>query len=94
MENNDELKSLLEENLKMTKEIYEVAKKVKHFMFWQRVYGLLRILIIVVPIILAIIYLPPILSGVFKQYSELMDLNGVKNQLNIDQIKALIPGTK
>ena len=41
-------------------------------MFWQNVWSFLKILIIVVPIVIGIIYLPPLLKGVFQQYQSLL----------------------
>ncbi|MFA4834246.1 MAG: hypothetical protein WC619_05415 [Patescibacteria group bacterium] len=68
----DEIKKLLEENLKLTGEIHKMVKSIKSYMFWQNVWSFLKILIIVVPIVIGIIYLPPLLKGVFQQYKSLL----------------------
>ncbi|MDD5290582.1 MAG: hypothetical protein PHZ04_00505 [Patescibacteria group bacterium] len=68
----DEIKKLLEENLKLTAETHKMVKKIKSYMFWQNVWSFLKVLIVVVPIILGIIYLPPLLKGVFQQYKSLL----------------------
>lgn len=91
---NEELKNLMEENLKLTKEIHAIAKKLNRHIIWQQVFGFVKILIIAVPIVLGIIYLPPLLEKVYQQYSEVMDLGDVKNQINIDELKNLIPQLK
>ncbi|MFH1745230.1 MAG: hypothetical protein ABH881_03640 [bacterium] len=93
---NDELQDILEENLKLTKEIYKISKKMNSYIIWGRVFGILKILIFVVPFILAIIYLPPLLEGLFGQYQGLfkdvgIDFNGIDiNSISpemIDQLK-------
>jgi len=68
----DEIKKLLEKNLELTEEIYKMVKGIKKYIFWQKVFSFLKILIIVVPIIIGIIYLPPLLKGVFQQYQSLL----------------------
>jgi hypothetical protein len=73
---DEELKKLLEENLKLTQEIHTMTKKINKFVIWSRIFGFLKILIIVVPIILGIIYLPPLLKDVFGQYKDLLGIGG------------------
>jgi len=68
----DEIKKLLEKNLELTEEIHRMVKSIKSHIFWQNVFSFLKILIIVVPIIIGIIYLPPLLKGVFQQYQSLL----------------------
>ena len=58
---DEEIKKILEENLKLTQEIHQMTKKIKNYINFQKVMSLIYILLIVVPIILGIIYLP--LSG-------------------------------
>lgn len=74
LEFNDknEIKEMLEKNLKMTEEIYAMTKKIKSYLNFQKIMSLFYFLIIVIPIILSIIYLPPLLKGVFSQYQELL----------------------
>src|SRR3989338_5308618 len=47
-----ELQRLLRENLKVSKELYEMTKKIGRWIAWQRVWGVIKILIIVIPILL------------------------------------------
>ncbi len=69
---DEEIKKLLEKNLTLTEEIHKMVKSIKRYMFWQNVWSFLKILIIVVPIVIGIIYLPPLLKGVFQQYQSLL----------------------
>jgi len=68
----DEIKKLLEENLKLTAETHKMVKSVKSYMLWQNIFSFLKILIIVVPVVIGIIYLPPLLKDVFQQYQSLL----------------------
>ncbi|MDD5072111.1 MAG: hypothetical protein PHQ42_05270 [Patescibacteria group bacterium] len=69
---DEEIKKLLEKNLELTREIREMVKGIKRYVFWQRVWGALKILIIVIPIVLGIIYLPALLKDVYRQYQNLL----------------------
>lgn len=72
LNSQNEIKEMLEKNLKMTEEIYAMTKKIKHFVTFQKIISFVWLIIIVVPVILSIIYLPPLLKGVFSQYQELL----------------------
>ena len=89
----EELKKILEENLALTKEIHVMTKKIRKHIIWQQVIGIIKLVIILVPIIIGIIYLPPLLKEVFASYQELLDVKaGVDldiNQLPLDIRKFL-----
>lgn len=85
----EELKKLLEKNIELTEEILKMTKSIKHFVTFQKFMSFVYLLIIVVPIVLSIIYLPPLLGGVFKQYQELL---GVGSPAGVtDLLKGGIP---
>lgn len=64
---SEDIKSLIQENLRLNKEMYEMLKVVKRHAAWQKVFGFLKLLIILVPVVLGILYLPPILQeGISK----------------------------
>ena len=42
---HDKIAALLEENLKLTKEVHKMAKSIKNFVIVQRVFGIIKILI-------------------------------------------------
>ncbi len=71
------LRELLEKNLKWSQIIYEQNRRINSKLFWQALAGWIRLFIIVVPIILAVIFLPPILSDVWKQYQNILQIGGV-----------------
>ncbi|MFP4514986.1 MAG: hypothetical protein ACLFNO_03235 [Parcubacteria group bacterium] len=56
------LENLLKKNLIISQEILDISKYVKKYIFWRKVMNIVKIVIILVPIILGIIYLPPILE--------------------------------
>lgn len=68
----EEMRKVLEKNNEMTEEILEISRKTKKYIFWGNVSGVLKILLVLAPIILAIVYLPPILKDAFKQIQALL----------------------
>ncbi len=69
---DEEIKKMLEQNLKLTEEIYSMTKKIKRYIAWQQLVSLFYLFIIIAPIVLGIIYLPPLLKGVFDQYKGIL----------------------
>jgi len=75
----ENLKDLIEKNIKWTQVVYEQNRQIKHRLTMIALGSWLRLLIILVPIVLAFIYLPPILRPIIEHYSGLLDsINGVK----------------
>ena len=78
LQNNQEsgadIASLLKKNIELTESILELTKKLDSYRKWQQVFGVLKVLIILVPIIIGIIYLPAILEKVMAPYLELLGL--------------------
>lgn len=97
---SENLKELIEKNIKWTQVVYEQNKQIKRRLTLLALGSYLRILIIVVPIILALIYLPPILRPLFEKYNSLLggmgsvktgagsaSLNGLLDNLSTSQIQ-------
>jgi len=76
----ERLERLMQKNIEMTEEILDVSRKTKKYIFWGNVSGWLKILLIIAPLIIAIVYLPPILKDAFKQIQTLIsgDINLLK----------------
>lgn len=72
--NEESLKELLEKNIKLTEEVREMTIHIKKFIYWQRIFGFLKLFIILIPIILSIIYLPPLLDGLIEQYQSILGI--------------------
>ena len=81
------LKELTEKNIKLSEDILSLSKKINSFVIWQRIFGVIKILIIIVPIILGVIYLPALLDGVLDTYKELLGIGDKVNNLpNLDNL--------
>lgn len=83
---DEEIKKLLEKNLKLTEEIHKMTKGIKSYVLWERIFGALKILFIVAPIVLGIIYLPTILEKTLEPYKELLNMDGANGQINLDDL--------
>lgn len=82
--NNGNLKDLIEKNIKWSQAIYEQNEKIKRRITMMVVGSYLRLLLILVPLVLALIYLPPLLQQALSQYSELLGIGG--NMSGLDKI--------
>ena len=71
--NEDKIIRLLEENLEISQEILKSNKKVTRWVTWQKIKFWVYFILIVVPLTLAIFYLPPILNEGLEQYKELLN---------------------
>lgn len=60
---------LLRQNLEISQEILNKTNWVKSYLKWQKVMNLVKIFIFVIPIIIGLIYLPPLLQGYLEQLS-------------------------
>lgn len=69
---NPDLRALLEENLKLSRAIYVSSEKTRRYILWGQVLGLLKVLIIIVPLVLGFLYLRPYLDQVIQTYQQLL----------------------
>lgn len=83
---HDTLISLLKENIEISKEILEHSKKTRRFMFWTVVSSYLRLAIIIVPLVLALIYLPPFLGDIWSQYQQLLGISASGSPLDVTSV--------
>lgn len=65
-----EEKNLTQEELLW--KIYKSTEKTRKYILWGRVMSLIYLLLIVVPLILAFIYLPPLVKNAIGPYQELL----------------------
>ncbi len=70
-----DIRELIKKNLELTEEILVMTKKIRSFVFWERIFGILKLLVIVVPLVLGLIYLPALLQNAFAPYQELLNMN-------------------
>ncbi|MFH1233654.1 MAG: hypothetical protein V1649_03330 [Patescibacteria group bacterium] len=72
---DEEIKKLLEQNLKLTEEIYSMTKKIQGHLTFQKLVSVFYLIMIIAPIILGIIYLPSLMGNVVDQYKGALDIN-------------------
>jgi hypothetical protein len=68
-----EIKKLLKESLEINKETNEIVKSVKKYLIVQRVFFFIKVLIIAIPLVLGIIYLPPFFREFLPRFSKSID---------------------
>lgn len=66
-----ELKAMMAQNLQKTEETIVKVDWIKSYLKWQQVMSFVKIFIIVIPVILGLMYLPPLLKGYIDQFSSL-----------------------
>lgn len=78
-ENNDieEIKRLLKENLKFMKATYAITDKTRKYIRWLEIFAIVKFLLILVPLVFGLIYLPPLIRNLFVSYQEFLGLNTV-----------------
>lgn len=79
-----ELKSLVTENVKLTRDLASSIKKIRRYMFWLQLTSWLKFLVLAIPLVLAALYLPPIISNLQKTYSQL--LGGGNKGVNVNDL--------
>lgn len=83
---DEEIKKLIKQNAKLTKHIHELAeeinsttKKIRRFTIISEVIGFIKIFIIVIPIIIGVLYLPPIIKTFINEYKNIFGIGGGVN---------------
>jgi len=66
-----EQNKLLRQNLELSQQILDKTNWIKSYLKWQQVMGYIKIFIIIIPIVIGLIYLPPLLKGYFDQLGSL-----------------------
>lgn len=69
---NATLEDLVRENLMISREIFEQTKKVRRYILMGQILNAVKIVLIAGPIIIAIIYLPPLIRSMIGTYSDLL----------------------
>lgn len=78
---DQEIKKLIKKNLELTRETNEMIRYIKKYVIIQQVLGVIKIIIIVIPLILGIIYLPPLLKDAFQEYQNLLGFTSPASQV-------------
>ena len=92
--NSTELKSLVLENVKLTRDLAGSIKKIRRYIFWMQFSGWIKFLLVAAPLVLAVIYLFPLAAKLQKTYSELLGSNqkgtNIQDLLNSPAIQELL----
>jgi hypothetical protein len=67
----DEQTDLLRRNLEVSEKILKQTDYIKKYIKWQKIWGVIKIVIIVIPLIIGVIYLPPLFKNYFNQFISL-----------------------
>ena len=68
-----DIRELLQENLRVSEEILEKTKYIKHYLKWQQIFGWVKILIIVVPLVWGLFYLPSLVQQYMGSYDSTLN---------------------
>lgn len=78
---DEDIKSLIEKNTKLVQTVYEQNRKIKRRLTLMVVGSYIRLSLIILPIILAIIFLPPMVEKIWAQYGGMLrDLGAITGQ--------------
>ena len=77
MENNltDEQTELLRRNLEVSEDILKKTEYIKKYIKWQKIWGIINILIIVIPLAAGVIYLPSFFRNYLNEFVSLSSKN-------------------
>ncbi|MBI5621705.1 hypothetical protein HY933_02475 [Candidatus Falkowbacteria bacterium] len=73
---DDEMKKMLIDYLAKTDAMSADIKKIKRYILIDQIMSVLKIFLILIPLIVAIIYLPPFLRTALEQVQSLYNLGG------------------
>jgi len=73
-----DFEEMLAENLELTKKIYKVTTKIHRHLFWQQIFGLIKIIIIVGSLAWGVYLAYPMLDSAIQTYQNLINLTGTK----------------
>ncbi|MBU0649031.1 hypothetical protein KJ969_02940 [Patescibacteria group bacterium] len=66
------IERLLEENLEYSKKIYEATSKMRRYINFIRVTNAIKLLLIIIPLVFALIYVPPLLQKLIGAYQDIL----------------------
>jgi len=84
-----DLFDLLEQNMELSKEILEISRYIKKYVVFQRIMTFVKIFIILIPILLAFIYLPPLLQGLVEPFQSVIGIYTGVESGNFDVLQNL-----
>lgn len=67
----EEQTELLRRNLAVSEDILKKTEYIRKYIRWQKIWGIINILIIAVPLIIGVVYLPPLFRDYLNQIASL-----------------------
>ena len=86
---DEEIKEVLKKNLELTQDTHRMVKKINKFIIWQQVIGVIKILLIIVPLVAGFIYLPGLLKNALEPYKELLEVGQEGQEIKLDKSSVL-----
>ena len=78
----EEIKTLVEKNSKSIEEMQKQMNFVYRYIFWQRVWKIVKIVVVIAIVIIGIVYLPPLIQKTIAPYWQLLqELGGQQKEL-------------
>lgn len=78
----DDIKKLLEENRKLSKEINQSVLYIRKYIVFSKIFSIVKILIIVIPLVLSFIYLPSVINNAVEKYGDVLDKFDIRKIIN------------
>jgi hypothetical protein len=79
----------MEQNQQMLAKVYKTSEKIRKYLLWIHVSNIFKTLLIVIPLLLSIIYLPQLLKGLFPTLDENLsgkETGGLMQKLNPKEV--------
>jgi len=94
-DNMKKIENLLKQNLRLSHDIYESVEKTRKYILWLKIFNIIKIVLVLLPLVIALIFLPKLISTYLGEYTSILDqLNSVKSgnvqDVNPDIIKQLL----
>ncbi len=90
----DELDILIRQNTQWSEIIYKDVKKIRRRLFVGQIWGLVKLLLLLSPIILATIFLPPYYRDAKKWYIENIETPRIQLENNLNKVNRYLPQVK
>ena len=90
---DDEIKQLLLQNLKRTQAVEETVKKIKRYIVWQQIFNVVKVVVIVVPLVIGILYAVPLFKQAFSAYQGVISsVNSIQGKSGSNNLLEVING--
>lgn len=73
-----EMKMLLENNTQDIKEIKAMVNHVNTYVAWQKIFAWLKLIIIIIPLTIGLIYLPPLVREAYQKILSILSANMIQ----------------